>query len=79
MGKLSELSKTPPQRQYNCLLTEWSLTLDDEDRKALFALIDNSDWPTLTLWKTLRDVGFPGSNSVIAKHRNRECVSCNKR
>ena len=79
MGKLSELATTPPKREYNCMLTEWELTLDVEDRKVLRQLIDNPDWPTLTLWKTLRDVGFPGSNSVISKHRNRECVSCNKR
>lgn len=79
MGKLSDLAKTPPKREYNCMLTAWSMNLDDEDRKALWEMIDNPDWPTRTLWGVLRDAGFPGSNSVIGKHRSKECVSCYSR
>lgn len=79
MGKLSELAKTPPKREYGCMLTEWSLTLDDEDRELLWKMVADPEWPVRTVWRTFREVGFPGSNSVIAKHRDNGCSSCRTR
>jgi hypothetical protein len=79
MGKLSEISKTKPKRDYGCSLSDWAEAQDPEDQKALWDMIKDPEWSAAQIAVALKEVGFPGSRYIVSAHRNGECKRCGKR
>lgn len=78
MGILTErVQALPAIRKRSCTFGQWITTLDDDDRKTVFALLDNLDWTVSDLTVFLRkEAGVTVSEKTVSRHRKGECLEC---
>jgi hypothetical protein len=71
---------TPPQRKpTQCKLGELRDGLDKSDQKILDdALLDVDNWPSETLVRELRKLGFDVGRNTVRNHRRGDCLCRNK-
>jgi hypothetical protein len=78
MGILTErVQALPVIRKRTCNFGKWVETLDAEDRKTVFALLDNHDWTITELTVFMRrEAGATTSEKSVSRHRKHECLEC---
>jgi hypothetical protein len=71
---------TPPQRKpTQCKLGELRDGLDKSDQKILDdALLDVDNWPSETLVRELRKLGFDVGRNTVRSHRRGDCLCRSK-
>ena len=78
MGILTErVQALPAIRKRTCTFGQWVATLDDEDRKTVFALLENPDWTISELTVFIKkEAGATSSEKSVSRHRKGECLEC---
>ena len=69
---------TPPTENFFCLIGRKSLELSKEDQEVLEASLADPRWSSAALKKALDDRGFSVGETVLRKHRVRECACARK-
>ncbi len=65
---------TPPAAESLCKIGRDASDLSVEDFAALQSALDNPMWKTASLGRELSKRGFVVRETVLRRHRNRECV-----
>lgn len=78
MGILTERVQALPMiRKRSCTFGRWLTTLDADDRKTVFDLLENLDWTITELTVFLKkEANANVSEKAISRHRKHECLEC---
>lgn len=74
MGLLDEIRVADRQPDRRCVFADFVATLDDKDRKDLLAALDDLSITSKAIFVVCRTRGYVGGDSVVRRHRRKECV-----
>ena len=69
---------TPPLDNTLCLLGQKALELSEDDKKVLEASLEDPRWTSSALKRALDERGFSVGDTVMLKHRKKECACARK-
>jgi hypothetical protein len=69
---------TPPVNNLLCLIGQKRQELSEEDRQILDASFDDPRWSGAALRRALIERGFVVGETVMLKHRKKECSCARK-
>lgn len=69
---------TPPVKDSLCLIGKKALELSVEDQEVLEASLADPRWSSSGLQKALAERGFVVGETVMHKHRKKECACARK-
>ena len=65
---------TPPVKERLCIIGKQAAELDSKDLTILMDALANPRWSSEALALALTERGFKVSDSVLRKHRRKECA-----